>query len=577
MTDFRIERLPFDAGAIDTWQKADRAHNNWPVVYTISGKNQIYIGETVNAGTRMHQHLATPRRKHLERVQIILNEKFNKSACLDLESHLIRYFAADEKFEVLNGNWGISESDYFQRDEYRKDFETLFAELHEQGWLIRPVPELVNSNLFKYSPYKALNSDQAIALTGILESLLGEMAEAQTTEIVIQGDPGTGKTIVAIYLVKLLRDIALHLQDEHSGADSVFSEYFNPFNKDMLTGFKVGLVVPQQSLRKSIQDVFAKTPGLEKSMILSPFDVGNDTQGWDLLIVDEAHRLGIRANQSSAAQNKQFTEINQRLFGEDRLDITQLDWVRRQAKNRILLIDSAQSIKPADLPTEKVEQLIESAKADGKLHRLISQMRVSGGSDYIEFVNKLLSDSPKNVSDFGDYDLRFFDSFVEMREELRKRESEHSLARLLAGFAWPWNSKTNRQAHDIEIEGQKLFWNRTATDWVNSKTSSEEVGSIHTIQGYDLNYAGVIIGPDLGYDPESGRITFNRDSYFDVKGRENNKKLGIVFSDEDIRQYVLNIYRVLLTRGIKGTYVYVHDLALRRHVRGYFNRIQGSL
>lgn len=571
MTDFRIERLPFDSGAIDTWQKADRAHNNWPVVYTISGKNQIYIGESVNAATRMQQHLATPQRKHLERVQIILNEKFNKSACLDLESHLIRYFAADEKFEVLNGNWGISESDYFQRDEYRKDFEKLFQELHEQGWLTRSVPELVNSNLFKYSPYKALNSDQAIALTGILENLLGEVAEAQATEIVIQGDPGTGKTIVAIYLVKLLRDIALHLQDELSGADSVFSEYFTQFNKDLLQGFRVGLVVPQQSLRKSIQDVFAKTPGLEKSMILSPFDVGNDTQGWDLLIVDEAHRLGIRANQSSAAQNKQFTEINRRLFGEDRLDITQLDWVRIQTKNRILLIDSAQSIKPADLPMKKIEQLIETARADGKLHRLESQMRVTGGSDYIEFVNKLLSDNPQKASDFGDYDLRFFDSFAEMREEIRKRESEHSLSRLLAGFAWPWNSKTNKQAHDIEIEGQKLFWNRTATDWVNSKTSSEEVGSIHTIQGYDLNYAGVIIGPDLGYDSESGRITFNRDSYLDVKGRENNKKLGIVFSDEDIRQYVLNIYRVLLTRGVKGTYVYVSDPSLRSHLKKFFS------
>ena len=117
MTSFRIERIPFDADAINTWQQADRVHNNWPVVYTISGKNQIYIGETVNAATRMHQHLSTPQRKHLERVQIILNEKFNKSVCLDLESHLIRYFAADDQFEVLNGNFGISESDYFQRDE----------------------------------------------------------------------------------------------------------------------------------------------------------------------------------------------------------------------------------------------------------------------------------------------------------------------------------------------------------------------------------------------------------------------------------------------------------------------------
>jgi uncharacterized protein len=570
MTNFRIERLPFDGEAIATWQKADRVHNNWPVVYTISDKSQIYIGESANAASRMHQHLATPQRRHLERVQIILNEKFNKSVCLDLESHLIRYFAADEKFEVLNGNAGISESDYFQRDEYRKDFEELFEQLHKEGWLTRSVPELVNSNLFKYSPFKALNSDQAIALSGILEALLGDMENQNSAELVIQGDPGTGKTIVAIYLVKLIRDIAKHLPDEIAGQDSVFAEHFTEFNKDLLGMFRVGLVIPQQSLRKTVQDVFGKTPGLEKTMVLSPFDVGKSRETWDLLVVDEAHRLGIRANQSSAMQNKQFAEINERLYGHDDASITQLDWIRRQSRYRVLLIDSAQSIKPADLPKETVEKLASDARARSQLFPLASQMRVTGGEDYIEFVQKLLSEQPEKSRGFGEYDLRFFDSFSEMQQEIRNRDSEHGLARLLAGFAWPWNSKNDKLAHDIEIEGKKLLWNRTATDWVSSKTSSEEVGSIHTIQGYDLNYAGVIIGSDLGFDEASQNITFQRENYFDKKGRENNDRLGIKYSDEDIRQYVLNIYRVLLTRGIRGTYIYVFDPALRRQLARFF-------
>ena len=105
-------------------------------------------------------------------------------------------------------------------------------------------------------------------------------------------------------------------------------------------------------------------------------------------------------------------------------------------------------------------------------------------------------------------------------------------------------------------------------------TSIDEVGSIHTIQGYDLNYAGVIIGPDLSFDEERQKIVLNRDNYFDVKGRENNKKLGLEFTDEDIRQYVLNIYRVLMTRGIQGTFVYVVDDALRRHFENYFPSIE---
>jgi DUF2075 family protein len=108
----------------------------------------------------------------------------------------------------------------------------------------------------------------------------------------------------------------------------------------------------------------------------------------------------------------------------------------------------------------------------------------------------------------------------------------------------------------------KLWWNRTATDWINSPTSTEEVGSIHTVQGYDLNYAGVIIGNDLAIDPETGKFVFNRDSYFDKKGKENNPRLGIQYSDEDLLEYVKNIYRVLLTRGIRGTYLYVVDSIL---------------
>mgnify|MGYP000482258452 CR=1 FL=1 len=110
-----------------------------------------------------------------------------------------------------------------------------------------------------------------------------------------------------------------------------------------------------------------------------------------------------------------------------------------------------------------------------------------------------------------------------------------------------------------------MRWNSTASDWINSPNSVEEVGSIHTVQGYDLNYAGVIIGPELGYDEATGRITFNRDKYFDVKGKENNQKLGLVYSDEDLLQYVLNVYRVLLTRGIRGTYIYIVDEKLRRN------------
>lgn len=388
--------------------------------------------------------------------------------------------------------------------------------------------------------------------------------------MVIQGDPGTGKTIVAIFLVKLLRDIALRPLGEVVPEDSMFAEYFTEALQGHLANFRIGLVIPQQSLRRTVQRVFSKIPGLDKDMILNPFQVGLDEGRWDLLIVDEAHRLGIRANQASAMQNLQFRDINVRLFGADDLTKTQLDWIRHKSSNQILLIDSAQRVKPADLSKEILDEIVASAQQRKHFFRLTSQMRVGGGDDYIEFVNRLLSDDPVLARGFGDYDLRFFDRFSDMQAEISKRNAEQGLARLLAGYAWEWVSRHDTSAHDIEIEGQRLFWNRTEVDWVNSPTSAEEVGSIHTIQGYDLNYAGVVIGRDLTFDICTGRIVFDRENYFDAKGVENNRMLGILFSDEDIRKFVLNIYRVLMTRGIKGTYLYVVDEALRAHLRQFF-------
>jgi uncharacterized protein len=207
MTDFSFDRLPFEPESVSLWKQADPARDNWPVVYTISNQTEIYVGETVNVATRLGQHLMSPAKQHLEHVQIINHRKFNKSVCLDLESQLIKYFAADGKHRVLNANAGITEANYFDRETYRESFEELFQSLVEEGMLSRPIPEIVNSNLFKFSPFKSLNSEQALALTGVLEKLIEDIGGRTNESIVIEGDPGTGKTIVAIYLMKLLSDL----------------------------------------------------------------------------------------------------------------------------------------------------------------------------------------------------------------------------------------------------------------------------------------------------------------------------------------------------------------------------------
>lgn len=569
MTSFKIEPVGFNTDYVSVWSQTDPRFHNWPVVYTLDGDGKVYVGESRNVAARFRQHLETPEKRGLTRARVVVDETFNKSACLDLESYLIRLFAGDGQYQVLNRNDGVIDADYYDRPRYQATFDEIFAEMRDLGLFTRHVRDIENSDLFKLSPFKALTPDQAIAVCDILEGLFDDLDKGDASTITIQGDPGTGKTVVAIYLLKLLMDIRQADLTEPTDSDTVFSDFFVEGYPELLHEFSVGLVVPQQSLRRSVQRVFKKTPGLDESMVLSPFDVGASLDRFNLLVVDETHRLNQRANQSSGMKNRQFAEINERLFGSDSPTHTQLDWIRHQSDHQVFLVDSAQSVRPADLPAATLGVLMGATESRGRHYRLSSQLRVRGGPDYIAYIRQILSESRPASTRFTGYDFRLFDDLTHMTDELNAREQEVGLSRLLAGYAWEWRSKNNKQLYDFQIDGVNLRWNTTDIDWVNSKRAANEVGSIHTIQGYDLNYAGVIIGPDLRWDTSNSCLRFDRSNYFDGKGMENNRQLGITYSDDDLLAFVTNIYAVLLTRGIKGTYVYVCDPDLRDYLREF--------
>ncbi|PZF56522.1 AAA family ATPase [Curtobacterium sp. MCSS17_008] len=567
MTSFEVERLPLTRHHLRSWRLDNRRFVNWPVVYILDDGKRVYVGETSNAAVRMRQHLDSPERGTLKAVRLVLDDTFNKSVCLDLESQLIALLAADEKFTVLNSNKGIVDADYYDRTRYRDTFQEIFDELRKQDVFTRSLPEIENRELFKLSPYKALNQDQALAVEDILEGLFEDWDHEAAAPITVQGDPGTGKTIVAVYLLKLLRDLRLGRDLGEAESDVLFADFFTEENHHRLEDARLGLVVPQQALRASLKRVFAKTPGLDKTMVLTPFEVGKSDEPWDLLVVDESHRLNHRANQASGMQNKSFGEINEKLFGADADHLTQVDWIRAQSRHQIFLIDVNQSVRPADLPQHTQKALIAEADAVDRNYPLRTQMRVRGGADYVSFARSLLSAMPRKREDFGDYDLRLFDDLGEMHDAIRTRETEVGLSRLVAGYAWEWKSKNDPCAYDIELDGQRLRWNQTQKDWITSPGAIDQVGSIHTVQGYDLNYAGVIIGPDVRFDERVQRVVFDRANYFDKKGMENNPRLGIEYSDDDVLRFVKNVYSVLMTRGVLGTYLYVVDPGLRERVR----------
>ncbi|KAF2657685.1 hypothetical protein K491DRAFT_703363 [Lophiostoma macrostomum CBS 122681] len=560
-----IAKLDFSKDAVTTWKALDERHANWPVVYVLDngpasrssrgGLRDVYVGESLNAAGRMQQHLKVPGKQHLKNVRIVLHEKFNKSVCLDLESYLIRMMAGDGANQVLNRNNGITEAQYYQRDAYREGFRTVFEHLKAEGVFTRSVYEIENSDMFKLSPFKALTEDQANSVEEIMRRLFIDMERGERSTMVIQGDPGTGKTVVAIYLIKLLVDIKSFNSLEDLDSDSQFADFFTRDHQGLLQDLKIGLVVPQQSLRSTIQIVFRKTQGLHPSMVLDPFKAGEAEDLFDLLLVDETHRLNQRASQPSAVLNSKFRDINEKLFGFDDVSRTQLDWIRAKSRHQIYLLDAMQSVRPADLPAELLSNLVADTRSTGRHFQLRTQMRVQAGSDFVSYIRWILDPVPLSVPrtrlHFGDYDFRMFDSVAEMRDEILRRDADVGLSRMVAGYAWEWKTKKDKDAFDIEIDQVQLRWNSTPTDWVSSRNALAEVGSVHTIQGYDLNYVGVIIG------------------------KQNNRALGTTCSNDDLLRFITQIYAVLLTRGIRGTYVYACDQGLREYLRGFIPSTSG--
>ena len=323
-----------------------------------------------------------------------------------------------------------------------------------------------------------------------------------------------------------------------------------------------------ENLRGTLKRVFKSIKGVSPEMILSPNDVGKSNNLYDLLIVDEAHRLRRRKN---IAQYKEFDKNNKKL-GLDN-NGTELDWILKNSKNQILFYDKDQTIKPTDVRKERFIELEQ--KSNCYSYQLFTQLRcLAGGEKYIKYIKKIFSDNPPaRKLTFKKYELKIFDDVSEMIENIKKKNSEIGLCRTIAGYAWPWKSKGAKEKYlkylkvcDIEIDGNKYIWNIKTTDWINSTNSINEIGSIHTIQGYDLNYAGIIIGNDLKYDPINSRLYADRNNYYDKNGKNTT-------SDEELLEYILNIYATMCSRGMLGTYIYVCNKELKKYLLKYINKI----
>ena len=502
---------------------------NWPMVYILENGRQAYIGETNHAKNRMSQHLGTLEKRIYDKVHFIYSAKFNQSVTLDYEAKLIQYIAADEMYEVRNKNAGMADKAYYQKKEYDEKFHLLWRRLQQEGLVKRSLEEIENSDLFKYSPYKELNEDQRTAVEAILYALENDLHQ----KIVVNGTPGSGKTIVAVFLMKYLKD----------------SEEFQ--NK------KIGFVVPQTSLRETMKKIFRSIYNLQAADVLSPSEVTRDH--YDILIVDEAHRLHQYKNISYRGAFKKSCE---------RIGLTttsdELDWILKQCDCPILFYDRQQVVGPSGIDVERFEKKLKSdmAARTTRYCTLMTQMRVKGGNAYLDYIQAILEEKGPEKQEFFAYDFKIIDHFRDFERLMYQKEAETGLSRMVAGYAWEWQSKRDETKTDIEIEDVSKKWNRTMKNWVHLPGAVDEVGCIHSIQGYDLNYVFVILGNEISYDPEQDKIVIKPENYFDQNGKNTA-------SYEELLAYIKHIYYVLMTRGIRGTYLYVCDPELKKYLEQY--------
>lgn len=573
---FQIDRFDFNTESLDEVCKLRHWNSdigkNWPVVYIINNDSEAYVGETVNASQRFEQHLQRPERCRLTEVRIVSDSNFNKSVTLDLESFLIRHMASDGKYKLQNGNEGLREHAYYERSEYENEFKNIWNRLRQMNVVKQSISDIENSELYKYSPYKSLGDEQIKAERSIVQAIADHSNEGQRATVIVRGGAGTGKTILAIYLIKLFADI-IHenplddplLLGEGETAEKVFAA-------ESIRGIqRIGLVIPQKSLQTSLKRVFRSIHGLSPNMVLSPAEVVKEVlrsgSKYDLLIVDESHRLKCR--DKGHLSNYRIFDDCSRLLGLDPQKASELDWILKCSHNQVLFRDELQTVRPCDIDGERFRTILQSdVKAAIIESALETQFRCEGGNTYIDYIRNVISCVKTSPRTIDGYDLRLYKDCSKMVADIRALDKEHDLCRTVAGYAWPWD-RNHPDVDTIEIQGKSYRWNMTYNNWIATKNAVNEIGCIHTVQGYDLNYAGVIIGEDIKYDPEKKEIYAVKDNYYDQQG-----KSGIANDPESLRRYLTNIYLTLLTRGIKGTYVFVCDDALREYFAQYLPLIE---
>ena len=384
-------------------------------------------------------------------------------------------------------------------------------------------------SLMKGNKEFMLLDEQAVVYDMCLKTMNQCLKDMKKRTILISGGPGTGKSVLAINLLKQF------------------------ITKKLNASYVTKNSAPREAYLKLLTKSDLKKEINIKQLFRSPFGLCKvPTNFYDCLIIDESHRLVKQMYGDFQGQNQVMECINSSLLS-------------------IFLIDENQRITTKDIGT--VAEIKHWANELGSRvimneeTVLTSQFRCNGSDLYIQFLNNLLQIGEHVDIDLTElnFDIEVFDDPNLMRDELRMKNEINNKARMVAGYCYDWNVKNHRDDYDIYLEnGFKAKWNlENDKVWAINPNSFEEVGCIHTAQGLEFDYVGVIIGQDLRYDDKSCEIIIDK-----TKISKDDKTSGIKSCGEALaRQLIKNTYKTLLTRGQKGCFIYCEDKALSRYIK----------
>ena len=377
-------------------------------------------------------------------------------------------------------------------------------------------------DLIKGNDSFVMIDEQQVAYATIIKLVKDNIAKNGKYTIIVRGGPGTGKSVIAIQTMASLLS--------QGYAASYMTKNAAP--RDV---FKIKLT--QGHLDKKYIGNLLKSP------ISLEYCYKNDI--YPCLLVDEAHRLTTH-------------------YGHN-----QIDDIIRCSKINVFFIDEDQKVTARDIGSvdiiKQIANKYNSKIIDDPSLTLKSQFRCNGSDGYLQFLDNLLEirETPMTSLEGIDYDIRVFDSPTEMKNELEKLNKKNNKSRLVAGYCYEWVSENDPFAIDIKLEdGFKMQWNlRGGQPFAIADTSFDQVGCIHTCQGLEFDYVGVIIGKDLRI--ENGKLITDQSQ---IAFSDKSSGIRTCKNKQLADTLIKNTYKTLMSRGQKGCFVYCEDKALANYV-----------